>query len=122
MLTEVLLVGLGGFIGSVLRYEVSLIPIYESSVFPTNTLIVNVIGAFLIGLITTYISKNVTFDENLVLFLKVGICGGFTTFSTFAIETGTLIKDGDVAIALLYIILSTVLGVIAVFIPELLIK
>lgn len=122
MITEIILVGLGGFIGTVLRYEVGLLPIYESSIFPTNTLIINVIGAFLIGLITTYVSKNVTFDENLVLFLKVGICGGFTTFSAVAMETGTLIKDGDIVVALVYIILSTVLGVIAVFIPELLIK
>ncbi len=122
MFTEVLLVGLGGFIGTVLRYEVGLIPIYESSAFPTNTLIINIIGAFLIGLITSYFAKHVTFNENLVLFLKVGICGGFTTFSTFAIETGTLIKDGNITLALLYIILSTVLSIIAVFIPELLIK
>lgn len=107
-------VGAGGFIGSVLRYLVSLIPIKKCAGFPINTLIVNILGAFLIGVVVAVFSKNADLDDRFLLFLKVGVCGGFTTFSSFALESVDLFKAEHVGIALLYITLSTVLCILAV--------
>ncbi|WP_323736004.1 fluoride efflux transporter CrcB [Methanosphaera sp. ISO3-F5] len=122
MLLECLAVGLGGFIGSVLRYIIGLIPIQETSIFPINTFIINILGTVLISIIAFYITQNVNYDENLILFLKVGLCGGFTTFSTFALETGDLIKSGNAEIAFIYVLLSVIIGVTVIFIPELLVN
>ncbi len=121
MIIECLIVGLGGAVGSVIRYLISLIPINETTTFPVNTFIVNVIGALAIGVIVFYAAKN-NLDENWILFLKVGICGGFTTFSTFAIETGALLENGDAVIAFAYVLLSIIVGVFAVFLPDLLLN
>ena len=124
MLTELLVVGFGGFLGSVLRYLIGFIPINESTSFPINTFIINILGAILISFIAFYIT-NANFQDinpatlkNLVLFLKVGVCCGFTTFSTFALETGDLIKNGNVEMAFLYVLLSVVVGVTVIFLPE----
>lgn len=108
-------VGLGGFVGSVLRYLVSLAPIRHESGFPLVTLGINVLGAFLLGLIMAAAGRNTGLDPRTLLFLKVGVCGGFTTFSTFALEAHTLISGGKPAVALLYMLLSVVLCVLAVF-------
>ena len=117
-----LVVGVGGFIGSVMRYLIGLIHINESFVFPVKTFAVNIIGAFAIGIITALALKNVELNPRLVLFLKVGICGGFTTFSTFALESAKLFQDGRGVIAVIYIVLSAVLSVLAVLAAELLVK
>lgn len=117
-----LLVGLGGFIGAVMRYLVGLIPIKNPEQFPINTFVINIVGALAIGVIAFYAAKNQSLDAKLVLFLKVGICGGFTTFSTFSLETASLIKNGCLLTAVIYIILSVVLGTLAAILPELLAK
>lgn len=125
MLYECLIVGFGGFVGSVLRYLMGFIPIHESSAFPINTFLINILGALLISLIAFYITHssfnqiNSSTLKMLILFLKVGVCGGFTTFSTFALETGDLIKAGNVEIAFLYVLLSVMIGVGVIFLPEL---
>lgn len=85
-------VGLGGFVGSILRYLVGLIPIKNPSDFPINTFLINVFGSLAIGVIACLAAKNSNLDSRLILFLKVGICGGFTTFSTFSLETASLSK------------------------------
>ena len=120
MMINCLFVGMGGFIGSVCRYLLGLLPIETSQGFPVKTLITNALGAFVIGIIAA--AKNTTLNPRLVLFLKVGICGGFTTFSTFAYETGTMMEKGQTGLALLYVILSAVLGVLAVFGGQLLVR
>lgn len=117
-----LLVGLGGFIGAVLRYLISLMPIKNPESFPVNTFIINIVGAFAIGCIAFAVSKNENIDPKLLLFLKVGVCGGFTTFSTFSLETAELIKGGSVVTAIIYIIASIVVGVLAVTLPQLVLK
>lgn len=117
-----LLVGLGGFCGAVLRYLISLIPIKNPESFPINTFIINIVGAFAIGCIAFAVSKNESFDPKLLLFLKVGICGGFTTFSTFSLETAQLLKGGSVATALIYVLASVVLSVLAVMLPQFVLK
>lgn len=117
-----LAVGLGGFVGAVLRYLISLIPIKNPGAFPINTFIINIAGAFAIGCIALVATKNTDIDPKVLLFLKVGICGGFTTFSTFSLETAELIKSGSVVTAIIYVILSIVIGVLAVMLPQLVIK
>ena len=84
MLINCLAVGSGGFIGSVLRYLVGCIPVLTKGSVPFHTLLVNVLGAIFIGLIVGCSEKYISVDGELMLFLKVGLCGGFTTFSTFA--------------------------------------
>ena len=115
-----LFVGLGGFIGSVFRYLIGFLPIKSESGFPIKTLIINVLGAFIIGIIATLADKNRYMNPQLVLMIKVGICGGFTTFSTFAYETTDLLKNGNMAIAISYVCASVILSVIAVFATQIL--
>lgn len=119
---NVLFVGLGGFIGAVLRYLLGLIPIENPSGFPVCTFIINIIGAFAIGIITALSVKYSSLDPKLVLFLKVGVCGGFTTFSTFSLEATDLFKTGSIAVGIIYIVLSVTLCVLAVMLGQTLIK
>ena len=115
MILNCVFVGLGGLIGSVLRYLVSLIPLRHESGFPLVTLGINVLGAFLLGLIMAIAGKSPSFDPRAMLFLKVGVCGGFTTFSTFALEAHGLLSGGKPIVALLYMIFSVVLCVFAIY-------
>lgn len=106
-----LVVALGGGIGACLRYLISLIPLKEPFIFPVKTLVINLLGCFVIGLVASLAVKNSSLSPKLVIFVKTGLCGGFTTFSTFALETETLIKTGHIGLAVLYIALSVVAGV-----------
>lgn len=115
MFLNCVFVGLGGLVGSVLRYLVSLIPLEHESGFPLVTLGINVLGAFLLGLVVAYAGKSASLDPRALLFLKVGVCGGFTTFSTFALEAHGLLSGGKPIVALLYMLLSVVLCVLAVY-------
>lgn len=119
---NIIFVGLGGFVGAVLRYLISLIPISENFIFPIKTLFINILGAFVIGLITAFGLKNGSSNQYLNLFLKVGLCGGFTTFSTFALESYNLFNSSNTFLALLYIILSVTLSVLAIFVASIIIK
>lgn len=117
-----LLVGIGGFFGSVCRYLIGLLPIETGSGFPVKTLAVNVIGSFLIGVIAVLLSKDKGLDPQAALMLRVGLCGGFTTFSTFAFESADLMKSGQMATAFVYICLSVILSVAAVFAAQYVVK
>lgn len=110
-----LFVGLGGFIGSVCRYLLSLPPLGGHGSFPYVTLLINVAGAFIIGLITGLAGKYGTLHPNVLVFLRAGVCGGFTTFSTFALELNGLLEKGKPWVAAAYIALSLLLGIGAVF-------
>lgn len=110
-----LIVGLGGLIGSVCRYLISLIPLKESTVFPMKTFFINIIGCLAIGIIAVVITKNPTINPKLIMLCKVGICGGFTTFSTFALETMELMNHGHGGIAIIYVILSVIIGIAVIF-------
>ncbi len=112
---NILAVGLGGFIGAVLRYLIGLIRVKETMVFPIKTFCINILGCLLIGLITVLASRNPEISPRWILFLKVGICGGFTTFSTFALETSNLIKGGHMGMAFLYAVFSAVIGIAVIF-------
>lgn len=122
MLLNCILVGVGGFVGSVLRYLVGLIPLEAGGGFPFKTLAINVAGAFAIGLVCAAVAKGTGMDPRAVLLLKVGVCGGFTTFSTFALETHDLMQAGAWPVALAYVLASVVLSVAAVFAAEALVR
>ena len=111
---DCLFVGCGGFIGAVLRFLMGKLPIKNPAGFPVTTFMINVIGAFAIGCIAALALKNSDLNPRLVLFLKAGICGGFTTFSTFSLETGELLRAGSFVTAIAYVVLSIICGVLAV--------
>lgn len=111
---ECLIVGLGGAIGAVGRYLIGLFPLDPESGFPVKTLLINVAGAFVIGIIGALAAKD-AMSPRMVMFIKVGICGGFTTFSSFALETHQLIGKGQSFTALMYMALSIFLGLAAVW-------
>lgn len=86
-----LFVGIGGFAGAICRYLMGMIPLQDKSGFPWITLCINAIGAFVIGLVTAAAAKNGWGDSHLVLFLKTGVCGGFT--NVFYLCFGELFSD-----------------------------
>lgn len=112
---QVLLVFLGGGIGSVARYLIHKWLANTTDKFPLGTFTVNILGSLLIGIILGYAIKNNTLNEQQTLLLATGFCGGFTTFSTFAYENATLFKNGEITTLLLYTIASFTIGIVAVF-------
>ena len=109
-----LAVASGGAIGSVARYVVGVVMLRSSSGFPLSTLLINVAGSFFIGLFARLFDAP---DHHQVLrvALTVGICGGFTTFSAFSAETVTMLQQGKVGRAALYVMVSLVVGMLATF-------
>ena len=112
---KLLWVGLGGALGAILRYSISLLPLNSS--FPFLTLITNVIGAFVICIVVGLFEKHYL-SSNINLFLKTGVCGGFTTFSTFSLETLTLLENGMPSIAMIYAFVSIIGCVIGVYLGK----
>jgi CrcB protein len=109
-----LAVAAGGATGSVARYVLGTLLLRVSSGFPVSTLLINVSGSFLIGLLARLFDAP-DHQQVLRVALTVGICGGFTTFSTFSAETVTLLQQGKAGRAALYVTVSLVLGVLATF-------
>lgn len=110
---SILFVALGGALGAAGRYAISLIPIKTE--FPVLTLLTNIIGAILIGFIVGAVSHNSNASDSAVLFWKTGVCGGFTTFSTFSLEVFSLFEKKSYVLGSVYIVLSVsfcVLGVL----------
>ncbi len=103
-----LFIALGGAIGALMRYGISGLPHrYVDSVFPWGTLTVNIIGAFLIGFLWGT-SERVDIAPNMRTFLFVGVLGAFTTFSTYSLESINLLRDGEIKLALAYMLTSNV--------------
>lgn len=112
---KLLVIAAGGAIGAVCRYSLSgFVHKYSETTFPWGTLVVNVLGCFLIGLLTETFSITIVPQHVRTLFL-VGMLGAFTTFSTFGLETVNLIRDAQLQPAVLNLVLSNSLGVIMVF-------
>lgn len=109
------LIGIGSFIGGVLRYLMSLtIQSKILSTFPFGTLTVNILGSFIIGIIFG-LSEKFNLAPEWRLFLATGICGGFTTFSSFSLETMTMLQEGQYLYGASYISFSVLFGLLAVF-------
>ena len=119
---DCILIGTGGFIGTVIRYLIGCIPAKSWNNFPIKTLCINVAGAFLIGLIAAMAAKDRSLNQHIVLMLRVGVCGGFTTFSTFAYESVDLFQKGMGWSAVLYVMLSIVLGFSAIYLAQMIIR
>lgn len=123
MIKTLLLVGSGGFLGSVSRFLASR---YMQENFPTafpfGTFFVNITGCFLIGLIYGFSERSALLTPGWKMFLAVGFCGGYTTFSTFANENLALLRDGELYYFFMYTGLSVFLGIAATFLGVLLTK
>jgi CrcB protein len=123
MIKSILLVGFGGFIGSVARFLVSrYFQENVASVFPWGTFTVNIVGSLLIGLIYGFSEKGDLLNSDVRLFLAVGICGGFTTFSTFSNDAFLLLRQQEWLRFVVYPSLSFFAGLMAVYIGRLITK
>jgi len=111
-----LLVGVGGFLGSNVRYLAARwIGAAVGGRFPLGTFVINVTGSFLLGLVGWLVTQRLTIHgETVRLLLGVGFLGGYTTFSTFEYETHALLEDGAWLIATANVVLSVFLGLVAV--------
>jgi CrcB protein len=120
---QLLIIGLGGGIGSMFRY---LIQIYIgrsiTQAFPLGTLLVNISGCLIIGLLYGFAAKYAAITVEWRLFLVTGLCGGYTTFSSFSYESISLFKQGNYAYFILYTSLSFVLGLLATVVGTVAVK
>lgn len=117
MLKNFLIVGLGGGAGSMLRYAVQKIfNVQSATAFPTGTLLINISGCFLIGILWGFASRSLTWNEELKLLLMTGFCGGFTTFSAFTLEGIGLLKENKAALFVIYLAASVIGGLLATLI------
>lgn len=111
MIKNLLLVGIGGGAGSMLRFLFAVW--FKNSSFPLATFLVNMIGCFVIGIVIAVSLRNSSFDANWRLFLATGLCGGFTTFSAFSAEGLQMLQEQRYGIFALYVVGSIVLGLVA---------
>lgn len=115
-----ILVGLGGFIGAVLRYLISgcVQNLTQSVAFPYGTLAVNISGCFLIGICSHLVESQAVMTAEMRLLLMVGLLGSFTTFSTFSNETMNLLQEQRLFLPLLNIVTHMILGLLAVLLGQ----
>ncbi|MBF0458302.1 MAG: fluoride efflux transporter CrcB [Nitrospirae bacterium] len=118
-MAEYLIIGIGGFIGAIARYALALwITGKWGKVFPLGTFVINVSGSFLIGLVMSTLAARNIVDPHWRLFIVVGFLGAYTTFSAFEFEIGSLLKQGEMFAAMLYMSLSVIVGFIALKIGD----
>jgi CrcB protein len=123
MIKTLLFIGCGGFLGSISRFVASrYLQDNFPSAFPFGTFLVNISGCFLIGLIYGFSERSSLLTNGWKMFLAVGFCGGFTTFSTFANENLALLRDGDFFHFFIYTGLSVFLGIAATFLGVIITK
>lgn len=116
MTKAIILVGIGGAVGSILRYVNSLLVAkYFQTQFPLATFMVNILGCLIIGILMGVLDKQNVASPELRLLFITGFCGGFTTFSTFSSENISLLQSGQTLTAILYITASVILGLLAVW-------
>ena len=107
-----LIIGLGGFLGTIFRFLISLsMEKYFATSFPIGTIMVNLIGCFLIGLLSGYFTQKLGDQTQLFFFLTIGVLGGFTTFSAIAMDSQVFIENGEYLKMLTYISVQAILGI-----------
>ncbi len=113
MLKNLLYIAIGGGFGSALRYLIQH-AVHKNfpNAFPYGTFLVNILGCFIVGLLISMVAKEKQMSQQLELLLIVGFCGGFTTFSTFAYEGNSLIGEGRMGYAFIYIAISVIIGML----------
>ena len=111
ILKNTILVGCGSFLGGAARYLISVVMKTMSKGFPWGTLVVNLVGCLFIGLLWGFFSKNSSESSSWALFMTVGICGGFTTFSTFSKEALMMLQAGNFMSLLAYVAISVIAGI-----------
>ncbi|MCX6292343.1 MAG: fluoride efflux transporter CrcB [Bacteroidetes bacterium] len=111
-----ILLGLGGAIGTVLRYLVSTntYQFFQAAIFPWGTLVVNLTGSLIIGFLAGLNEANLI-APNLRTFLFIGLLGGYTTFSSFSLETLNLVRAGEIRYAIINVLVSNLLGIALAF-------
>ncbi len=120
---NILVIGTGGFFGAVSRYAVALwIGERWGRSFPLGTLVINVSGSFLIGLLMFILSQKVLVNPLWRSLLVIGFLGAYTTFSTFEYETGNLLTDGELLYAMVNVVASVLVGLMALKLGELIAK
>lgn len=120
---EIMIVGVGGFVGAVARYLLSgLVHRNLESNFPWGTMVVNIVGCFVIGCLMYMIENRLIVSDQMRLFLGIGILGAFTTFATFSQEIVVLLRNGHNWMALANILLSVGLGLIALWAGHMLLR
>ena len=122
MVKDIIIVGIGSGIGGICRYLISLLMNQEGNSFPWGTFVVNIAGCLLIGILWGVMSRFQNISPAFSLFLMVGFCGGFTTFSTFSREGLTMLQANNYFLFSLYVIGSVVLGLMAVTLGYLITK
>lgn len=123
MIRILMIIGAGSFLGGVSRFLVSrAVQNSADSGFPFGTMVVNILGCLIIGIVYGVADKGTVITPEMRLFLAVGFCGGFTTFSAFAAENIALLRDGNVLAFALYAGISVFLGVLATWSGSVLIK
>jgi CrcB protein len=110
---KIILIGLAGLIGTLSRYWLSgLVARQYGETFPWGTLVVNVMGCFLAGSLFYLMEERFLVSPTLRTVILIGLLGGFTTFSSFGLQTFTLLREGEFALAALNVTLSNVLGLV----------
>lgn len=116
MIKSLLMVGLGGGAGSMLRYLIQRWTQNSAvTAFPIGTFVINIMGCFLVGLFWGWFSRNMNWNEEIKLLIITGFCGGFTTFSAFTLESMGLLKEHKTNLFLLYIAGSVLAGLLATY-------
>lgn len=112
---KIFLLALGGALGTLCRYEVNVWAGHYEAAIPFGTMVVNVLGSFLMGFLVFYFGNHAELSPLLKLFLTTGFLGGFTTFSTYNMEMVGLLLEGNVHYAVFYFLGNVVLGVMACY-------
>lgn len=115
-------VGIGGFIGTSLRYliDTSIKQNTETN-FPLSTFLINILGSFILGIVSE-LSINSIGKHEINILLSIGLCGGFTTFSTFMLDNYNLVEDSNYFVSIIYVISSIIIGFVFLFLGKYLTK